>query len=120
MNIMKEDVKTFVADILINRSSIDPKTYPLQWLTCALILPEDFPWHVTEEETKALGNGDIMEDLESMTSVPRGPSTKKRRRQTDGYTNGYVEDAGSLADSSAKGGDNCADDEHWAASRHVM
>jgi hypothetical protein len=112
MNIMKEDVKKFVTDILVNRSSIDPKTYPLHWLTCALIMPKDFPWSVTEENAEATGNPDIMEDLEPLTPIPRGPSTMKRRRPTDEYTNGYANGAGTLAGSSVNEGDFRAHDEH--------
>jgi hypothetical protein len=111
MNIIKEDVKKFVADILINRSSVDLKSYPVQWLTCALILPEDSPWYVTEG-AKATGNRDIMEGLEPMTPIPRGPSTKKRRRQTDEYANGYGDGAGIPAGSSAHDGDYRANDEN--------
>jgi hypothetical protein len=104
MNIMKEDVKKFVADILINRTSIDPKTYRLQWLTCALVLPEDFPWYVTEGDAEATGNGDFMEKLEPMAPIPHGSSTKKRRRQTNKYLNNYTNDIETPAGSSVDDG----------------
>jgi hypothetical protein len=100
MNIMKEDVKKFVADILINRTSIDPNTYRLQWLTCALVLPEDFPWYVTEEDAEATGNGDFMKELESVVPIPGGSSTKKRRRRTDESTYGHTNDVETQAGSS--------------------
>jgi hypothetical protein len=104
MNIMKEDVKKFVADILINRTSIDPKTYRLQWLTCALVLPEDFPWYVTEGDAEATGNGDFMEKLEPMAPIPHGSSTKKRRRQTNKYLNNCTNDIETPAGSSVDDG----------------
>ena len=51
MNVMKEDVKKFVKDLLENRSNVNKTNYPqLNWLTCCLITKEDYPWHVVEGE----------------------------------------------------------------------
>jgi hypothetical protein len=70
MNIMKEDVKKFVTDLLTNRTSIDPKTYPLKWLTCTVVTLEDLPWYVLDEDTTASGNEYLMQGLEPMTPLP--------------------------------------------------
>ena len=111
MNIMKEDVKKFVTDILINRTSIDPKTYPLKWLTCAHVTQEDFPWYVAEEDADIMRSGGFMQGLEPITPIPHRPVTKKRRRQTDEYTNGYAHGAMTPTHSSVNDGDYRADDE---------
>jgi hypothetical protein len=109
MNIMKEDVKKFVADILTNRTSIDPKSYPLHWLTCALVLPEDLPWYVNEEDAEATGNRDFMQELEPVTPMPHRTITKKRRHQTDEQTNGYANGVETPAGSSVNDRDYRAD-----------
>jgi hypothetical protein len=106
---MKEDVKKFVADILTNRTSIDPKSYPLHWLTCALVLPEDLPWYVNEEDAEATGNRDFMQELEPVTPMPHRTITKKRRHQTDEQTNGYANGVETPAGSSVNDRDYRAD-----------
>lgn len=48
MNVLKDEVKIFVRDIVINRTHIDPETLEgvhKPWLTCAVVLDEDLPWH---------------------------------------------------------------------------
>lgn len=45
MNIMKEDVKQFVKDIIQERSHVKKADVPeLCWLTCAVMKREDLPW----------------------------------------------------------------------------
>lgn len=103
MNVMKEDVKKFVKDILINRSTVDPNTYPLKWLTCALVTKEDLPWHVVEEGAVAGANDDLLDELEP--ALPLRPNGRKRKRRFDGHTNGYTNDFDASADSSVNDGD---------------
>lgn len=51
MGILKEEVKHFVQDILVNNVNVDNVGYPpLRWLTCVKVVKEDFPWHVEEVE----------------------------------------------------------------------
>ena len=52
MGVMKEEVKVFVAELLVNRVNVDPSTYPpLKWLTCAVVNKEEFPWRHQEAES---------------------------------------------------------------------
>ena len=52
MGTLKEEVKHFVKDILVNNVNVDNVGYPpLRWLTCVKVAKEDFPWHVEEPET---------------------------------------------------------------------
>lgn len=46
MNVMKEDVKVFVKDLMVSRSHISPASLPDEtpWLTCAVIEDDDLPW----------------------------------------------------------------------------
>ncbi|KKY19217.1 hypothetical protein UCRPC4_g04591 [Phaeomoniella chlamydospora] len=44
MGLLKEDVKVFVGDLMTNRTSVDPNSYELGWLTCTVVNKEDFPW----------------------------------------------------------------------------
>lgn len=107
---MKEDVKKFIADLL-NHTSIDPKTYPLQWLTRALVTPKDLPWYVAGEDAKALEDVGFRQGLEPVTTIPPRPSTKKRHRQADEYTNGYPNSSETPADFSINDGHDRANDE---------
>ena len=76
MVIMKEDVKAFVKDILVNNTNVDAVVCKnLNWLTCARINKEDFPWFVAEEIDTNMDSydmsqqspdhdGDVEEDFE--------------------------------------------------------
>ena len=44
VKIIKDDMKYFVAEFFVNRTSIDPATFKLEWLTCCVVEKEDFPW----------------------------------------------------------------------------
>jgi hypothetical protein len=109
---MKEDVKRFVTDLLTNRTSVNPKTYPLKWLTCAVVTPEDLPWYVPEENAEASGNGYPMQELEPMTPLPHWPASRKRRRQNDEHTNGYANSVVTPAGSSIDARGNRTNDEN--------
>lgn len=109
MNIMKEDVRKFVADILVNRTSIDPKTYPLRWLTCALVLPEDCPWYA-REDAGTTPNGDSVEVLEAITPISRRPLPKKRCRQADEYRTEHASHLMTIAGSAINDGNGRTDE----------
>lgn len=98
MNVMKEDVKKFVQEILVNRTTVDPRTFPLKWLTCAQINKQDLPWHVEEEDEFALPSKDgILEDIESVPTAPLRPPGKKRKRQSDRHGNSFSNTLGAPA-----------------------
>jgi hypothetical protein len=53
MGIMKEEVKHFVKDILVNNVNVDNVGYPhLRWLTCVKVTKEDLPWHAEEADAQ--------------------------------------------------------------------
>jgi hypothetical protein len=48
MNVMKDEVKKFVKDLMINRTHVDPEKLEgvhKPWLTCAVVGTEDLPWY---------------------------------------------------------------------------
>ncbi|KAK5083031.1 hypothetical protein LTR05_006913 [Lithohypha guttulata] len=52
MNVLKEDMKVFVKDLMVVRTHIDPATMEeviKPWLTCTKVDKEDLPWYVLEE-----------------------------------------------------------------------
>lgn len=49
MNVLKDEVKTFVKDLMIVRTHLDPSTIEgidKPWLTCTLVEDDDLPWQV--------------------------------------------------------------------------
>lgn len=46
MNVLKEEVKIFVKDLMNSKSHIDPASLAIEtpWLTCTVIEDEDLPW----------------------------------------------------------------------------
>lgn len=64
MNVLKEDVKVFVKDLMINRTHIDPATLAERepWLTCAVIDDEDLPWKVSRGSNTADVVFSVIED----------------------------------------------------------
>jgi hypothetical protein len=80
-------LRNFVAHLLINRSSIDPKMYPLEWLTCAVVRPEDVPWYVhwyvPDKDAEASGSRYLMQTPEPMRLLPHWSTSRKRCRQSD-------------------------------------
>ena len=83
MSVMKEDIKPFVKDLLANRVNVDSSNYPLQWLTCGLVIKEDYPWHV--EETGADGSNPSLDFLEpaDKRSLPLYSNGRKRSHSDD-------------------------------------
>ena len=60
MGVLKEDVKQFVADLVKVRIHLKPEENDINWLTCALVDKEDFPWYVPEENPN--DNSDLFGD----------------------------------------------------------
>ena len=53
MNVLKEDIKGFVKDLMVVRTHVDPAKLDAlggPWLTCTVVEKEDLPWHVSEEK----------------------------------------------------------------------
>jgi len=52
MNVLKEDIKDFVKDLMVVRTHVDPATLEgvnKPWLTCTVVERDDLPWVVPEE-----------------------------------------------------------------------
>ena len=88
MNIMKEEVKGFVTDLLKRRVNVKDSQYPVRWLTCAVIHKDDYPWHLTEDAAAPVS---AIDDSSSEIDTPlahrssnRGSGSNKRRRQYRG------------------------------------
>ena len=79
MNVLKEDVKKFVGDLLCNRTNVSRPSFELQWLTCAVIGKEDEPWSVIEPDDQPAMDDQMMEEeLRPLTPIPLRPSGKKK------------------------------------------
>lgn len=75
MNVLKDEVKVFVKDLMINRTHIDPEKLEgvhTPWLTCVVIGMEDLPWsklsgdahRARQIETPVLSGADMDADDE--------------------------------------------------------
>jgi len=64
MNVLKEEVKVFVKDLMVVRTHVDPANlgYDKPWLTCAVINKEDYPWYIAEDSKQAVENNMASED----------------------------------------------------------
>lgn len=52
MNVLKEDVKDFVKDLMVVRTHVDPANLEgvsKPWLTCTIVEKDDLPWNVADE-----------------------------------------------------------------------
>lgn len=53
MNVLKEEAKPFVKDLMVVRTHVDPATMTERpgkpWLTCTVVEKEDLPWHVPDD-----------------------------------------------------------------------
>lgn len=64
MNVLKEEVKVFVKDLMIVRTHVNPADLGVDkpWLTCAVINKEDLPWYIPENSKQTTENNTMMED----------------------------------------------------------
>lgn len=58
MGVLKEDIKRFVDDLMIERTHLKREQHEINWLTCVNIEKEDWPWYVpqTKKSNDALEN----------------------------------------------------------------
>lgn len=52
MGVLKEDLKKYVADLMIERTHLKRADHPIDWLTCAVVDKEDYPWYVAPPPTQ--------------------------------------------------------------------
>ncbi|EXJ79855.1 hypothetical protein A1O3_08140 [Capronia epimyces CBS 606.96] len=53
MGVLKEDVKNFVSDLMVECTHLKRDDYPaITWLTCAKIDKDDLPWHIPTPKGK--------------------------------------------------------------------
>lgn len=64
MNVLKEEVKVFIRDLMIVRTHVNPADLGVDkpWLTCAVIDKEDLPWHVPEDPKQVIVNNVVTDD----------------------------------------------------------
>lgn len=58
MNVLKEDIKDFVKDLMVVRTHVDPATLEgvnKPWLTCTVVEKDELPWVVPEESEQDHG-----------------------------------------------------------------
>lgn len=79
MNVLKDEVKIFVRDLMIVRTHLDPGTLSdidKPWLTCALVTDEDLPWHVPAASERMMVDPSLKglqgEDEDEMADVDDG------------------------------------------------
>ena len=58
MGVLKEDVKQFVADVVQVRVHLKGEENNVNWLTCALVEKEDYPWYVPDLGEDTMGFDD--------------------------------------------------------------
>lgn len=81
MNVLKEDVKDFVKDLIVVRTHVDPARLVGEdglvskpWLTCAVIGKEDLPWYIPDESNLLAQENSGMEENARSGMVSRGRS----------------------------------------------
>ncbi|KIW97107.1 uncharacterized protein Z519_02499 [Cladophialophora bantiana CBS 173.52] len=86
MGVLKEDVKRFVDDLMIERTHLKRDEHEIYWLTCAKIEKEDMPWYKpdpTANPTDALQSlynamDDEQATMRSSASADSGGKQKSR------------------------------------------
>lgn len=114
LKIIKQALVPYVADLVVNRSALDTKDYPIWYLTCCEVTREDIPWLIpgfaaTEQEhwdhaaRRATVGLDRPSDPHSLAEDLGGPSNPFHR--------------GAPAPASASAHDHGSDEDHAAAYR---
>ena len=65
MGVLKEDIKRFVDDLMVENTHLKRDGQEMNWLTCATIEKEDLPWYkpgAAQKSTDNLPNYDDMDD----------------------------------------------------------
>lgn len=79
MAILKEDVRSFVKDLMRNNVHVDPKEHDINWLTCAHLEKEDYPWYVPEDTPQMEEDVEPEPELVLPQSIPAPCAAKKGR-----------------------------------------
>lgn len=81
MGVLKENIKPFVAPLVMQRTHLKRDEFDIDWLTCAEINKEDFPWY-TPDESKPDQLDELYDTLERENAVrARAAAAKKRSRE---------------------------------------
>ena len=95
MGVLKEDIKRFVDEMMVERTHLKRDEQEIAWLTCANIEKDDLPWYkpgTPQKSTDTLPNYDeldedsIMDDNARAQALAVASSTKsgkKSKRDTD-------------------------------------
>lgn len=71
MGVLKEDIKQFVKDLVLNRSHIDVGEAGITWLTSTKVDKEDYPWYIrTEAEDEDVDGTDFDENEQDLSIDP--------------------------------------------------
>jgi len=81
MGVLKENIKPFVAPLVVQRTHLKRDEYDIDWLTCAEINKEDFPWY-TPDDAKPDQLDELYDTLERENAIrQRGAAAKKRAKE---------------------------------------
>jgi hypothetical protein len=108
MGVLKEDVKSFVGDLMAERTHLkraDEHGRAIRWLTCAAVDKDDLPWHhaggasaTASASASVVGGGggghdeelrnlyDALDDENAVAAAPRTPKPKKPKRKNAATT----------------------------------
>jgi hypothetical protein len=64
MGVLKEDIKRFVDDLMVQRTHLKRDGHEIPWLTCVTIEKEDLPWNKPGASKKPTGNQLSFDDMD--------------------------------------------------------
>ncbi|KEF61193.1 uncharacterized protein A1O9_02758 [Exophiala aquamarina CBS 119918] len=81
MGVLKENIKPFVAPLVVQRTHLKRDEFDIDWLTCTEINKEDFPWYNPDESKP--NQLDELYDTLGRENVVRAKATAAKKRNKE-------------------------------------
>ncbi|OQV02088.1 hypothetical protein CLAIMM_07338 [Cladophialophora immunda] len=90
MGILKEDMKFFVADLMVEHTHLKRDKNEIHWLTCAKIKKEDMPWYKPDKIAKSTDALQSMyDDMDDEQAAMQGRHTADSGGKRSGHDDDY-------------------------------